>query len=181
MNEHYAKQHRYFNDSAGVQEAAETITAQTFADFFRDYVAGVKPLPYDDIFRFVGLHLATENVTVADPGFLSTSNPDGESTVTAVSPGSDAARAGLSVNDRILKVNGQPSAYQLDRVLARMIPNATLKLRILRAGKERNVKFKVGTRQEQQFVLADVSDVTAGQRAHRAAWIHGDDESGGAH
>ncbi len=181
MNEHYAKQRRYFPDSAGVQEAAATITGQSFADFFHDYVAGVKPLPYDDFFRFVGLQIASENVTVADAGFASTANLDGESTVTAVAPGGDAARAGLSVGDRILEVNGQPATYRLDRVLARMIPNETIKLRIARAGKEHGLKFKVGARQEQQTVLVDLASITAEQRAHRAAWIHGDDEPGGAH
>ncbi len=181
MNDHYAKQHRYFPDSAAVQAAAESITGQSFAGFFDDYVAGVKPLPYDDFFRLVGLQLATENVTVADPGFSSTANLDGESTVTAVAPGSDAARAGLSLGDRILQVNGQPASYRLDRVLARMIPNETIKLRISRAGKEHGLKIKVGARQEQQLVLADVAGITAEQRAHRAAWIHGDDEPGGTH
>ena len=181
MNEHYAKQHRYFPDSAGVQEAAETITGQSLADFFHDYVAGVKPLPYDDFFRFVGLRLTTENVTVADAGFASTANLDGESTVTAIVPGSDAARAGLSVGDRILEVNGQPATYRLDRVLARMMPGETLKLRIARAGKEHSMKIKVGARQEQQTVLVDLASITGEQRAHRAAWIHGEDEPGGAH
>jgi predicted metalloprotease with PDZ domain len=181
MNEHYAKQHRYFPDSAGVQAAAETVTGQSFADFFRDYVAGVQPLPYDDFFRFVGLQLATQNVTVADAGFASTANLDGESTVTAVAPGSEAARAGLSSGDRILALNGQPAVYRLDRMLARIMPNETIKLRISRAGKEHTVKIKIGARQEQQTVLSDVAAITAEQRAHRAAWIHGDDEPGAAH
>ena len=181
MNDHYAKQHRDFPDSTGVQQGAETITRQSFSDFFRDYVAGVKPLPYDDFLRFVGLQLATENVSLADAGFSSTANLDGETTVTAVAPGSDAARAGLSVGDRVLQVNGQPASYRLDRALARMMPNETVKLRISRAGKEHSLKFKIGARQEQQTVLADVASVTAEQRAHRAAWIHGDDEPGGAH
>ncbi len=182
MNDFYAKRHLCFNDRFGVREAAESVTGgQDFADFFHDYVAGVKPLPYDDFFRFVGLQLATENVTVADAGFASTANLDGETTVTAVAAGGDAARAGLSVGDRILEVNGQPATYRLDRVLARMMPDQTVKLRISRSGKERNLKFKVGARQEQQAVLADVVGITAEQRAHRAAWIHGDDEPGGAH
>ena len=181
MNEHYAKQHRYFPDSAGVEEAAENITGQSFAEFFRDYVAGVKPIPYDDFFRFVGLQLTTENVTVADAGFTSTSNLDGQSEVTAVDPGSDAARAGLSVGDRILEVNGQPAVYHLGREFARMVPGQTVKLRIARTGKEHTVKMKVGSRQQQELVLADASGVTPEQRAHRAAWIHGDDESGGTH
>ena len=59
-------------------QAAESVTGQSFAEFFRDYVAGVKEIPYDDFFRFVGLQLATENVTVADAGFTSTANLDGE-------------------------------------------------------------------------------------------------------
>jgi predicted metalloprotease with PDZ domain len=181
LNEHYAKQHRYFPDSAGVEEAAENITGQSFADFFRDYVSGVKPIPYEDFFRFVGLQLTTENVTLADPGFSSTSNLDGESAVTSVTPGSDAARAGLSVGDRILEVNGQPAVYHLDRELARLIPGQTVKLRIGRAGKEHTLKIKVGSRREQELVLADVAGLTPEQRAHRAAWIHGDDEPGGAH
>jgi hypothetical protein len=29
--------------------------------------------------------------------------------------------------------------------------------------------------------LQDLAGVTPQQRAHRAAWIHGDDEAGGAH
>lgn len=182
MNDFYAKRHLGFNDRFGVREAAESVTGgQDFADFFHGYVAGVKPIPYDDFFRFVGLQLATENVTLADPGFASTANLDGESTVTSVAAGSDAARAGLSTGDRILEVNGQPATYRLDRALARMIPGETLKLRISRGGKEHSVKFKVGGRQEQQFVLNDVASITAEQKAHRAAWIHGDDESGGAH
>jgi predicted metalloprotease with PDZ domain len=179
MNEHYAKQHRFFADSAGVEEAAETITDQSFADFFRDYVAGVKPLPYDDAFRFVGLQLTTENITVADFGFTSTENLDGQSEVTAVTSGSDAERAGLKPGDRILLVNGTPAAFRLDRELAHQLPNQTIKLRIARAGKEHTVKIKSSPRQEQQLVLTDVAGVTSDQRAHRTAWTHGNDQSGG--
>jgi predicted metalloprotease with PDZ domain len=181
MNDHYAKQHRYFPDSAGVQEAAEAITGQSFAEFFRDYVAGVEPIPYDDFFRYVGLQLVSETVLVADSGFSTTSNLDGQTEITAVTPKSDAARAGLKVGDHVLQVNGQPATYRLDRILARMIPNDTVKLRIARAGKEQTVKVKLGERREQQYVLADVANVTSEQRAHRIAWAHGDDEPGGGH
>ena len=69
MNDFYARQHRYFNDSAGVQEAAEAISAQSFADFFHDYVAGVKPIPYNDFFRFVGLQLAIKMSPSRIPAF----------------------------------------------------------------------------------------------------------------
>jgi hypothetical protein len=61
------------------------------------------------------------------------------------------------------------------------MPNQTIKLRISRADKQGTVKIKVGARQEQQTVFSDVAGITAEQRAHRAAWIHGDDEPGAAH
>jgi predicted metalloprotease with PDZ domain len=181
MNDHYAKRHSYFKDSQGVREATESITAQSFANFFDDYVAGVKPIPYGDYFRFVGLQLTTESVTIADAGFTTTSNLDGETEVTKISPGGNAERAGLKVGDRILAVNGRPVTSRLDREIARMMPGQTIKLRVVRSRKEQTLKIKIGARQEQQYALADVSGVTPEQRAHRTAWIHGDDESGGGH
>jgi len=179
MNEHYARQHKFFPDSAGVQEAAETVTGQSFADFFRDYVAGVKPIPYNDFFRFVGLQLASETVTVADLGFTTTANLDGQAEVATVTTGSNAARAGLLAGDRILEVNGELATGRVDRQLARILPNQVLKVRITRAGKPTKMKFTVGERQEQQYAIADLPEVTPKQRAHRTAWIHGDDEGGG--
>ena len=48
MNEHYAKQGRYFPDR-GVKEAAEAVTGRSFADFFQSYVSGLKEIPYDEV------------------------------------------------------------------------------------------------------------------------------------
>ncbi len=41
------------------------------------------------------------------------------------------------------------------------------------------MKLRLGLRQEQAYELQDLPSVTPEQRAHRAAWIHGDDESRG--
>jgi predicted metalloprotease with PDZ domain len=176
-----AKQHRYFPDSAGVQQAAETVSGQDFGPFFRDYVAGVKPIPYGEFFDFVGLELASESITVADPGFVVTANLGGEPEVSSVAAGSDAAHAGLQVGDRIVEINGHPASSQLERELQRMHPGDTLKLRISRGDKEHSLKLKLGARQEQQYSLRELGNVTAQQRAHRSAWVQGSDESGGAH
>ena len=180
MNEHYAKQHRYFLDSAGVQEAAEAVSGQSFAQFFTDYVAGVKPIPYNDYFSFVGLRLDNTSRTVADPGFTVTANLGEEPEVTSVDPASDAACEGLQTGDRIADVNGHPASSHLTRQLGRMNPGDVIKLRTVRAGSERKLKIRLGSRQEQAYVLHDLPEVTGQQRAHRAAWIHSDDEPGGA-
>jgi predicted metalloprotease with PDZ domain len=179
INQQYAKQHRYFPDSAGVQEAAETVTGQSFAQFFSDYVAGVKPIPYNDAFAFVGLELRSTSVSVADPGFVTTSNIGGQPEVTSVVPGSEAARAGLQPGDRITDVDGRPADPHLNRKLARMQPGDVIKLRVAHGSKEQSLKIKLGSRQEQQYVLQDAAVLTPEQRAHRSAWIRGDNETGG--
>ncbi len=181
MNERYARQHRYFPGSAGVQQAAEAVTGQSFAEFFRDYVAGVKPIPYNQFFSFVGLQVVPQSVIVADAGFTATSNLDGQSEVTSVSPGSAVEHAGLKQGDRIVAINGRPATYEFDRLLANMLPDQTVELRVERAGKQYKLKFKLGSRQVQQSVLADNVEATPAQHTHRTAWIRGDDESGGAH
>ena len=180
MNDKYAKKGLFFPDSDGVQQAAEIITGQSFAEFFRAYVAGVRELPYNDLFSFVGLQVAETTVRYASPGFRTLANPDGPLEVTAVDADGEADRAGVSVGDRVLELNGKPATANFDYDLSRMREGATVKLRVAGRSGKRNLKLKLVARQEQAFVLQDTPAVSAEQHAHRGAWIRGDDEGGGA-
>ena len=96
MNDHYAKQHRYFPDSAGVEQAAETITGQSFAEFFRDYVAGRernsvrRVLP---VRRTAGC--AEDRLEWRPLDSRTTANLGGQPEVARVDPNSDAQRQGI--------------------------------------------------------------------------------------
>ncbi len=180
MNDHYAKQHRFFPESEGVEQAAETIGGQSFADFFHDFVAGVREIPYDEFFQFVGLHLITRTIEVATPGFTTTANLGGQPEVLRVEPNSEALHAGVTTGDRITAVNGVPTAAFLDDELSRLQPGAIVQLQVENRRGKREVSLRLGSREEQIYQLEDVPAVTPEQRAHRAAWIHGDDEPGGA-
>jgi len=180
MNGHYAKQHRYFPDSAGVQEAAEVVTGQSFTSFFHDYVAGVKDLPYDDFLRFAGVHVVLTS-EVATSGFITTANLGAQPEVLRVDPNSEAQRLGILVGDRVIAVNGAAADWRLDQQLSRMQPGTIVHLQLENRRGRRQVDLKLGAREEQTYQLQDLANVTAEQRAHRAAWIHGDDEKGGGH
>ena len=180
MNGHYARQHRLFPDSDGVELAAETTTGQSFADFFGDYVAGVKEIPYNEFFQFAGLQLVTKTVEVATPGFTTTANIGGQPEVSSVDPNSEAQRAGVNAGDRIIAVNGAPADAFLDDELSRMRPGSAVRLQIENRKSRREVNLRLGAGAEQVYELQDLPVVTAEQRAHRAAWIRGDDETGGA-
>ena len=180
MNQHYAKEHRYFPDSAGVEQAAEAITGQSFASFFRDYVAGVKELPYDDAFQFAGLHVVVNTTQLAAAGFTTSANLGAQPEVVQIDPNSDAQRAGMRVGDRVTVVNGKPTDAQLDDELSRLPPGTAVRLQVESRRGKREVEVRLGARQEESYELQDVANVTPEQRKHRTAWIHGDDEPGGA-
>lgn len=180
MNHYYAKEHRYFPDSAGVEQAAEAISGQNFAAFFRDYVAGVKELPYDDFFQFAGLHVVVNTTQLAAAGFTTNANIGAQPEVVQIDPNSDAQRAGMRVGDRVTAVNGKPTDAQLDDELSRLSPGTTVRLQLDSRRAKREVEVRLGTRQEESYELQDLPNVTPEQRKHRTAWIHGDDEPGSA-
>ncbi len=181
MNDHYAKQHRFFPDSKGVELAAETVSGQSFADFFRDHVSGVKELPYDDYFKIVGLRLVNKTVQVATPGFTTTANLGGQPEVLAVESNSEAQSAGIVAGDRVLALDGQPADSYFDAQVAAMAPGTKVRLQIENRRGKREVSLRLAARDELRYELQDLPVVTPEQRAHRKAWIHGDDESGGVH
>jgi len=181
MNDHYAKQHRYFPDSAGVEEAAEAVTGQSFAAFFRDYVAGTKDLPYDTLFQYAGLHVVVNTTQFATAGFSTTANIGAQPEVVQVDPNSEAQKLGILPGDRVITVNGRPADAALDDELSRLQPGTTVRLEVANRRGKREVELRLGSGQLESYELQDLATVTPEQRRHRTAWIHGDDESGSAH
>jgi len=175
MNANYAKQGRFFNDSEGVREAAEAVTHADLSSFFTKYVAGTEEIPWNDFFRSVGLRVDALAKTVPDAGFIASRNFDGPMSVAAVTSGSDAEHAGLQVGDTIVEMQGKPVGQESRQELARLNPGDTLTVKVRsRRGNERELKWKIGSRQEISYVIKDLDQVTAEQRARRAAWLKGE-------
>jgi len=175
MNANYAQKGRFFNDSVGVREAAEAVSHADLGPFFQKYVAGTEEIPWDDFLRSVGLRVERIATTVPDAGFDASRNFDGPMTVGAVTPGSDAERAGLQVGDTVLELQGVPAGQESRRELARLNPGDTLTLKVRgRRRGERELKWKVGSRQEISYQVSDLDQITAEERARRAAWLKGE-------
>jgi len=178
MNANYAKKGRYFDDSDGVREASEAVCHCDLGSFFTQYVAATDEVPWDDFLRYVGLHVEQLKFTVADPGFVASRNFDGPMTVVAVTSDSEAELAGLQVGDAITELQGKPSAEDSQQQLSRLKPGDTVSLKVRpRRGQERELQWKVGSREETSFQVKDLDTVTAEQRAHRVAWLKGEAES----
>src|ERR1700722_18768443 len=175
MNANYAKKGRFFNDSEGVREAAEAVSHGDLASFFAKYVAGTEEIPWDDFLRTVGLRVEAVPNTVTDAGFTGSRNFDGPMSVGAVTPGSEAEHAGLRVGDTIVELQGRPAGGESREELAKLNPGDTLTVRVrARRGDERELRWKVGSRQEISYEVKNLDQVTDQQRARRAAWLKGE-------
>src|SRR6202051_2756523 len=178
MNQNYAKKQLFFSDSDGVRQAAEMVSHADLGWFFTKYVAGTDEIPWNDFFRGVGLRLVEATTAIADAGFLASRNFDAPMAVTAVTEGGGAEVAGLQVGDVILEINGKTAGQESSEATSRLSPSDAITLKVRgRRGSERDLKWKVGSRQETFYELKDLQNVNAEQRARRAAWLKGEAET----
>src|SRR5579883_3346064 len=180
MNENYAKKGVFFPDSAGVRTAAEAVCGRDLGPLFKQYVAGLNEIPWDDFFATVGLHVVRTVNRVADPGFVAVRNFDAPADVVRLRPGSEAEKAGLRPGDLVLQLNGRAVAADFERRLAALRPGDMIRLRVRQHGSERELQWKVGSREESEYRLADVANLTAEQKGARAAWLKGESQGEGA-
>jgi predicted metalloprotease with PDZ domain len=175
MNQNYAKKGKFFPDSDGVRAAVDTVGHANFAWFFDKYVAGTEEIPWNDFFRVVGLQLVGTTTTVPDAGFIASRNFDAPMVVAGVTTGSQAEAAGLEAGDTVLEIDGAPAGEESSDVVSALVPGDTITVKVRpRRGEERELKWKVGSREEISYELKDLDNVTAEERDARAAWLKGE-------
>jgi predicted metalloprotease with PDZ domain len=171
MNKTYAYGSRYFNDTDGVREAADSVSGADMQTFFRKYVSGLDELPYNELLQRVGLRVIEQRVVKPYAGFISVRNFDVPPVAVYVEEGSDAEKAGLVQGDTILSVNAKPLNSEFEDVLATMRPGQKLTLRVAGRKGNRKIEFPLGGREEIDYRVADLDNATPEQRARRAAWL----------
>jgi predicted metalloprotease with PDZ domain len=175
MNRNFAQKGQFFDDSQGVRDAAEAVSQADLASFFHKYVAGTEEIPWNDFFRSAGLRVEAVNVILPDPGFSASRNFDGPLAVDALTAGSDAEQQGLRLGDIILDFQGKAVAEDFYQQLSRVTPGQTIALKVRSPG-ERELKWKMGSRQQVSYQLKDLDQITPEQRARRAAWLKGESQ-----
>jgi predicted metalloprotease with PDZ domain len=179
MNQHYAKQGSYFDDSEGVRQALEALTGNDFHDFFARYVSGVEEIPYDQFFSYVGLAVARRQVDQVYAG-VGVSRPPGKLlSIVRVDENSAAARLGLLPGDVILKVNGKTVPEDWSEFLQKRNPKSSLHLKVSSSGGEiRELDLPLSTRKIDEYQLEDVPGISPEARTRRTAFLRGEAEAG---
>lgn len=143
------------------------ITERDYHDFFRRYVWGIEVPNYDTIFGYAGYRV--EKTTQKRPSAGFSFERGGR--VTIVPPGSSAAEAGLLVGDVITAIDGEElnkSSLGIERI------GKTIKWTIKRAGEERDIMLKLGSREldgREVYRIVELSRPTADQLKIREGWL----------
>ena len=173
MNTDFAKQGKTYRDSVDIRREAEKVAGGSFEDFFRDYVAGAEPPPYQHILALAGLELRTTEQIRPVLGFSPQRAAGGAVTVRAVDPGSPAERAGLQVGDVIVSWNGGDVPRFLGRWAREQQPGETVRLRIRREEQEQNLEFGLGEQKEMFYQITDDAHAVEKARRVREGLLHG--------
>lgn len=92
---------------------AEYVGEEASWSFYRDYVDGRRPLPFQQTLALAGLRFESDTITEPFLGVAVTATRDGGTRITTVQPGSAAARAGLQPGD-ILESVGEVAVTDED-------------------------------------------------------------------
>ena len=178
MNQNYPQKGRFFADSEGVREAAERFSHSDLRPFFQKYVSGTDEIPWDDFFRTVGLHLVRTVRQAGDPGFSVSRSRREAVTVLEVAPGGGAEKASLVVGDVVLQANGKTNPSDIRRALDQATPGEELNLKVRSITGERELHWKLASKEQVELELKDIDNLTQAQRDRRAAWLKGESQTG---
>ncbi|HEX3543711.1 MAG TPA: hypothetical protein VHT31_04215 [Candidatus Acidoferrum sp.] len=181
MNNEFGVTGKPYRDSVDVQLTAEEVAGGSFEDFFKHYVAGTNPLPYQAIFELAGLELHQITRHRAALGFAAEGAPKGPLVVRSVDPNSAAAEAGLQTGDPILKWNGGEPPRRIADWLRQRKSGDFLHLLIRRDDAEQKIDFRLGEITETFYDLAE--DSRAGDKARhlREGLLHGTTDAATIH
>lgn len=144
------------------------------SDFFKRYVRGVEPPPYDQAFAQAGLRLVREP---SQPVWVGMSADENETTslkVGRIVTGSPAEAAGLEVGDTILLFGGLKStAKTWLQSLGRYKPGETIELKVQRDKDTMKKKLTFGEPRMMNYRIEEVKDASSEAKARRVEWLAG--------
>ena len=151
--------------------AASEVAGQDMSEFFRRYISGKEPLPYEQYFGYAGLRVlrAQDEAWI---GITAGKSDDGRPQVVDVLPGSPAERAGLDRGDVAVAVNGKEVTVEsFPHAFAAMKIGDTARVTVLRGMELREFSLQLAADPHPAIRLVPVEKPTALQKKIYESWI----------
>ncbi|HEX7908134.1 MAG TPA: PDZ domain-containing protein [Paraburkholderia sp.] len=166
----------YRGKPAGVEEGEiEAIFAEAtgvqLGELFAEAVYGTRDLPLDTLLAPFGIDLKPELEKNGKPSLGARVRGGADCTLTAVHDGSAAQKAGLSAGDVLIALDGlRVTGSNLDTLLARYLPGATVEVHAFRRDELRTAQVKLDGPEAARYKLT-VSDKRPAARKARERWL----------
>ena len=156
------------------ERVVSQVAGTDLSDFFKRYVRGVEPPPYEEAFAQVGLRFIAEPRQPVSVGVGWDETDEANIKVSSVRAGSPAAAAGLQVGDLItLFGTTRVTPANFLKTLSRFKPGDRLPLAVMREGRRMSLTMTLGAPQLFNYRIEEYRDASAAAKAMRAAWLNG--------
>lgn len=170
--EFYQQKKRGFTDGE-FRQVCERTAGRSLSEIFDVYASTVKPIDYAKYLAYTGIEV--DLAPAAAPGAswgAATEDRGGMVVVSGVEWDSPAARAGISVQDEIVAVDGiRATSSSIMEALASRKGGDRLSVRLSRRGAERDIEVTLGPRTERSFRMKMTPNPTPQQQAILASWL----------
>ncbi|MFN2577976.1 MAG: M61 family metallopeptidase [Pyrinomonadaceae bacterium] len=150
------------------------VAATDMSDFFKRYVQGVEPPPYEQAFAQVGLRFIREPRAPVAIGITGDESEKVNFKVASVRSDSPAAQAGLQVGDVIKTFDGRrltPDNFLT--TIGRYRPGNHVELIIHRDRRSMQIMLTLGSPQIFDYRIEEEANASQQAKALRVAWVNG--------
>lgn len=129
--------------SDDVRRVCESVSGLKLTTFFQDYVFGVEPLPYAEVFALAGLDMDSTSEKSSYHGAV-LKNQAGRIMITSVVESSPAWNAGLNVKDELLAIDGFRTKRSSPDYFREKVPGDRIICTVSRNGILKDLHLTVG-------------------------------------
>lgn len=171
LYEHHALPKPGFEPEDLVRAASE-VAGKDLSDFFRRYVDGKEPLPYEEYFGYAGIRVEKATPRAGWLGLALRLGVSGHGEIASITPGSPAELIGLSQGDLITALDGREmAALPLYEALEGKKPGETVRLMVNRRGRELEFNVQLGTSPYFQYRLTPMERMSDLQQVMHRSWL----------
>lgn len=166
---HYHKElNRGFTDDE-FQLACEKFATSSLDNFFK-LTTSTEKIDYQKYLDYAGILIDTTPQPISK---CFTGIQTNGTTISFIEFGSPAERAGLSVKDEILEINGKPYSKDnsINTVEAALNPNETITIKIKRRTGEKTLKLTLGSKSYPSYKMTLDPNATKAQKKFRENWL----------
>lgn len=170
--EYHKKRGRGFTDGE-FRAICERIAGCSLAEFFEDFVSSTRDIDYAKYLAYAGLEIDTQPEESAGPYLgASTREREGKLVISAVEWDSPAMRAGLSVEDEIIALDGvRVNVRTMDAILRQKKPADKIRLLISRRDEIREVEGVLEKSRRRSFAIRPTANPTPLQSVILKTWL----------